>query len=146
MSLSISVASNGVRAPLGRERIADIARTVLRAERVPSALVSVTLLAPRDMARLNKTHLGHAGPTDVISFGFTRATPRDPVVGDVYLCPAVGRLNAQARGVPIREELSRLVVHGVLHVLGHDHPNGGDREQSAMWLRQEHLLERIAGR
>ncbi|HTE47004.1 MAG TPA: rRNA maturation RNase YbeY [Gemmatimonadaceae bacterium] len=146
MSLDISVASNGVRSPLGRERIANIARRVLRAEQIPAALVSVTLLGPREMARLNKTHLGHGGPTDVISFGFTRATPRDPVVGDVYLCPDVGRANARARRVPIREELSRLVVHGVLHVLGHDHPTGGDREASPMWLRQEQLLERIAGR
>lgn len=146
MSLDISVASNGVYSPLGRERIAEISRAVLRAEQIRSALVSVTLLEPRAMAQLNTRHLGHSGATDVISFGFTRATPRDPVVGDIYVCPAMGRANARTRSVPIRQEMARLVVHGVLHVLGHDHPDGEDREESAMWVRQERLLRRISAR
>ena len=145
MSLDIHVASNGVRGALGRRRIADIARAVLHAERVRAALVSVTLLDPRAMARVNKRHLGHGGSTDVISFSFSRVTPKDPVVGDIYICPAVGRSHARARRIPVREELARLVVHGVLHVLGHEHPEGADREESAMWLRQERLLRRIAG-
>ena len=145
MSLDIHVASNGVPAALGRSRIAEIARAVLRAERVRAALVSVTLLEPRAMARVNKEHLGHRGPTDVISFGFSRLTPSDPVIGDIYICPAVARANARLHRVLIREELARLVVHGVLHVLGYEHPEGAGREASAMWLRQEGLLRRIAG-
>ena len=42
----------------------------------------------------------------------------------------------------MREELLRLVVHGVLHVLGYDHPDGESRERSAMWRRQETLVQR----
>ena len=64
-----------------------------------------------------------------------------PVVGDVYIAPSVARVNARLSGVTVREELARLVVHGTLHVLGHDHPAVG-RERSAMWRRQEHLLAR----
>jgi probable rRNA maturation factor len=144
MSLDIHVASNGVRGALGRARIMAIARAVLQAERVRAALLSITLLEPRAMARVNKEHLGHSGATDVISFGFSRLTSRDPVVGDIYICPAVGRSNARARGIPVRQELARLVVHGVLHVLGHEHPDGDGRESSPMWVRQERLLRRIA--
>jgi probable rRNA maturation factor len=45
----------------------------------------------------------------------------------------------------VREELLRLVVHGVLHVVGHDHPEDDSRYQSRMWKRQEQLLRALAG-
>ena len=142
MSLNVDVASDGTRAPLGLDRIADIARTALRAERVRHALVSITLLDRRRIARMNRTHLEHSGPTDVISFGFARASERDPIIGDIYIAPEVARENARSRGVPVREELARIVVHGVLHVLGYDHPEGDERERAPMWKRQEQILER----
>jgi len=145
MTLAIDVATDGVRAPLSRARVADIARAALRSERVKHALVSITFLDRRAIARLNATHLGHAGATDVVSFGFARVAPSDPVIGDVYICPDVGRQNAKARHVPVREEMARLVVHGVLHVLGHDHPNDEGRERSDMWRRQERLVRRVGG-
>jgi probable rRNA maturation factor len=144
MSLDITVSLPAGRAALSRARIVDVARAALRAERVRHALVSVTLLERAAMARLNREHLGHTGATDVISFGFTRATPADPVIGDIYLCPAVARENAKARAVPVREELVRLVVHGVLHVLGHDHPDGDEREGSPMWRTQERIVRRLS--
>jgi probable rRNA maturation factor len=143
MSVDVDVSAEGVRVPLSRARVGEIARTTLRAERVPHALLSVTFLSRERIAALNKRHLGHTGPTDVISFGFARRTPRDPVVGDVYIAPQVARANAQARRIPVREELARLVVHGTLHVLGYDHPAGAGREESDMWRRQERLLRRV---
>ena len=45
----------------------------------------------------------------------------------------------------VREELARLVVHGTLHVLGHDHPEDDSRLRSPMWRRQERLLRRVLG-
>jgi probable rRNA maturation factor len=145
MTLSIDVATNGVRSPLSRSRVGEIARAALKSERVRNALVSITFLDRRAIARLNAKHLGHTGATDVISFGFARATTKDPVIGDVYICPEVGRENAMARHAPVREEMARLVVHGVLHVLGHDHPDEA-RERSDMWRRQERLVRRLGGR
>lgn len=146
MKLAVDVSVGGERVPLSRVRIEEVARRVLAAERVRDALVSVTFVSARRMALLNRRHLGHAGATDVISFGFRRATPRDPVVGDIYIAPSVARENAGAAGVGVREEIARLVVHGVLHVLGYDHPEGPGRETSAMWRRQEVLLARLLAR
>jgi ssRNA-specific RNase YbeY (16S rRNA maturation enzyme) len=102
MSLDVDVTTNGERLALSRTRLIEIAHHVLPGERVRNALVSVTMLDRRAMARLNMTHIRHRGPTDVISFGFTRATPRDPVIGDIYICPSVGRANAVARHEPAR--------------------------------------------
>ena len=145
MSLDVDVATNGVRSPLGRQAIVDAARATLRSERVRDALLSITLLDRTAIARMNRRHLGHAGDTDVISFGFDRPSRDDPVIGDIYIAPEVGRENARARGASVREELTRLVVHGTLHVLGYDHPDGENRERSAMWTRQERIVRRLAG-
>lgn len=144
MSLDIDVAVEAVRTPVAASRIASIARTALRAERVDDALLSIALVTRAAIARLNRRHLGHAGATDVISFGFNRATPSDPVIGDIYIAPEVARDNARARGERVRDEIARLVVHGVLHVLGYDHPEGDAREQSEMWQRQERVLRRLS--
>ena len=143
MSLDVDVSAAGVRSPVAAARLADAARAALRADRVRNALLSVTLVDRRAIARLNRAHLGHSGPTDVISFSFARASSRDAVIGDIYVAPDVARENATARGVPLREELVRLVVHGTLHVLGHDHPEDGTRERSAMWKRQERIVRRL---
>jgi probable rRNA maturation factor len=143
MSLDVDVATVDVRAPLARAAIANIARGALRAEGVRDALISVTLVGTSAMARLNRDHLGHRGATDVISFQFNRVRRSDPVIGDIYICPAVARHNAAERGASARQEVSRLVIHGVLHVLGYDHPDGEDREGSRMWRRQEQLVRRL---
>ena len=115
---------------------------VLRAERVPRALVSVAFVTNRQIAALNREHLGVGGATDVISFGFSRTAQTDPVVGDIYIAPDVARGNAKASGVSARQEMVRLLVHGTLHVLGYDHPDARDRERSKMWKRQEQLVRR----
>lgn len=144
-ALSVGVACEGLRTPVAALRIADAVRRVLRAEGVRAALLSVTLVSPSAMARLNRRHLGHAGATDVIAFGFA-PTPGAGVVGDVYICPKVARANARMAGCGVREELLRLAVHGTLHVLGWDHPEDRARESSPMWRRQEVLLAGILRR
>lgn len=144
MSLAVDVSADGIRVPLSRERVRDIARLVLRAQGVRDALLSVTFVSRPFIARLNRRHLGHPGPTDVIAFALGGA-PRGEVLGDIYICPDVARDNARAAGVGMREELARLVVHGTLHALGHTHPDGDERAGSAMWSLQERLVRR-AGR
>ena len=143
MSLAVHVATEGVRIPVARARVAELAEGVLRRERVRNALLSVAFVTDRQIATLNRTHLGHSGPTDVISFGFAPVGPRGAVVGDVYIAPDVARRNAGAHRGGVREELLRLVVHGVLHVLGHDHPEDESRYDSSMWKRQERLLRAL---
>jgi len=143
VSAAVHVSADGVRVPLGADRVAQLARGVLAAEKVREAMLSITFVGAPAMARLNREHLGHRGPTDVISFGFNDSGGSGAVVGDVYVCPDVARRNAASHGVGVREELARLVVHGVLHVLGHDHPEGEERTDSPMWRRQEALLRRL---
>lgn len=137
---AVAVQLDGVRVALGRAPVVALVRQVLHAERARSALVSVTFLTRRRMAALNRRHLGHAGPTDVIAFGFRDAA--GATIGDIYICPEVASANARAFARPVREELARLVIHGTLHVLGYDHPTGDARMTSPMWRTQERHVAR----
>jgi probable rRNA maturation factor len=142
----VGVTNDGARVAVSGGRLAAAARHVLRAEGVRAAMLSVTLLSPAAMSRLNRRHLQHAGATDVISFGFA-PMPGGGVVGDIYICPLVARRNARAVRCGVREELLRLVVHGTLHVLGWDHPSSAALDaQSPMWKRQERLLAAVMRR
>jgi probable rRNA maturation factor len=147
MSITVDVALRSGRIPLSRERVARIASRVLRAERVRDADLSITFVSNRAIAALNRRHLGRSGATDVISFELGRGAEESPVVGDVYIAPDVARANAREIGVPIAEELARLVVHGTLHALGHSHPEGTREERAAsdMWKLQERLLRASFG-
>ncbi len=111
--------------------------TVLAGE-ARHADITVTFLGPRPMRDLNAQHLGHARPTDVISF--TLPQPDASVVGDVYICRYVVARHARAHGCSVREELLRVIVHGVLHVLGHDHADDATRTTGAMWQLQERYV------
>ena len=92
------------------------------------------------IAAMNREHLGHTGETDVITFALGRPTVSAPLVGDIYVAPDVVREQAKRWRVPAREELARVVVHGVMHAIGHHHPDGDGREASPMWKRQERWL------
>ena len=91
------------------------------------------------MRRMHREFKGVSRVTDVLAF--TLAGPVGQVVGDVYVCPWVARREARRRRLPVRQELSRYIIHGLLHILGHDHPEDGTRVQSPMWRRQERYLE-----
>lgn len=102
--------------------------------------LTLTFVDRTEIAALNAEHLGEDGPTDVLSF------PLDDVddgalpvlLGDVVVCPDVAREQAAAHAGTLDDELALLVVHGVLHVLGHDHAEPEDAE--SMRARERDLL------
>lgn len=138
----VSVECDGVRVPVAMERLAVLSRQILRALKVPRAMLSIAFVSSRRSAQLNRVHLGHRGPTDVITFALG-ADPAGTVIGDIYICPDVARAQAMAHGVGLREEIARLVVHGTLHACGWEHPDDDARTTSPMWRRQEQLLQRF---
>jgi probable rRNA maturation factor len=141
--LAIDISSNVRRLMVSRTRVREAAVAALNAERVRNAMLSITFVGRAAMSEMNHRYLRHRGPTDVISFGLERTGRRGAVIGDIYICPEVARDNAKRQGIPIGEEVLRLVVHGTLHVLGHDHPVGVSRMTSPMWQRQERILARV---
>lgn len=105
------------------------------------AEVSVTFLDDAAITTLNERWLDRAGATDVISFGLGSA----PLVADVYVSVETARRNAARFGVGPREEVLRLVVHGVLHAAGYDHPDDETRASSEMFELQERVVALLLG-
>ncbi len=116
---------------------------VLDGEGVGAAALSITFLTPAKMRGLNFRTRRRNRATDVLAFPLTHL---GVVAGDIYICPAVATRSAVEQGVPLREELLRLVVHGTLHVLGHDHPEGTARSDAPMWRAQERYVRQISPR
>lgn len=140
--IHVHVARDGGRGGMAKAAVARVARAVLHAERVAAFELSVTLVSDVRMRALNTRFLRRRYLTDVIAF------PLNSVgggrAGDVYVAPGAARLSAREHRVSVRDEMTRLVVHGVLHTLGYDHPGGAARLDSAMWRRQERLVARLA--
>lgn len=138
LDVEVSV-GEGVAPPVDAERIEAAVRHVLRAEGVEAAEISVALVPDGEIAALNLQYLDHEGPTDVISFHLHDRG--EPPLGDVYVGVDQAARQAAGFGASVAEEVLRLAVHGTLHVLGYEHPEGDDRAASPMFVRQEALLK-----
>ena len=136
----IRVIVNAEAAEVDPEPLHRAALHVVSAEGRDAGEISVTLLPDDDIRTLNREYLERDYVTDVIAFSLG---DDDTVLGDVYIGFEQARRQAAEFGAEASEELLRLVVHGVLHVLGHDHPDGDDRVESPMFERQESLLLEI---
>ncbi|MEQ1856541.1 MAG: rRNA maturation RNase YbeY [Longimicrobiales bacterium] len=117
-------------------------RKTLEAEGCDEAEFSVALLDDGAMQELNLRWLGKDRTTDVIAFSLGE---EDEVVGDVYIGFEQAARQASELGIPLGHELVRLVVHGTLHVIGHEHPEGEGRMTSPMFVLQERLVRELMG-
>jgi probable rRNA maturation factor len=140
-----------------------LARMVLEEQGVRGdAELSMLFVDEKSMSDLNERFLGRDGPTDVLAFpmddeliesgrqpdqgGRGTGSPAEPsdapiLVGDVVICPKVAERQALDHSVPLDDELSLLVVHGVLHLLGFDHEE--DDEAAVMERRERELMARF---
>lgn len=115
----------------------------------PPAEVTLHFVDEDSIAELNETHMGHSGPTDVLSFpidgpgGVPGAAFGPVMLGDVVLCPAVAKRCAPGHAGTLEDELALLVVHGLLHLLGMDHAEADERR--AMQARERQHLDRWWG-
>lgn len=119
------------------------AKTALLQQSAPDADLTLVLTGDTQVQVLDRDFLGKDAPTDVLSFP---ARETDPETGRRYLGDiiiSVPRAEAQsiAAGHSLEAELSLLVVHGVLHLLGHDH--SGAEEKARMWAAQSEVLTRL---
>ena len=138
--------------------LAALARYVLDEMRVhPLAELSVLLVDAPTIADLHQRWMGEEGPTDVLAFPMDELRPPPPgrdradrarsadsdtspaMLGDVVLCPEVATEQAKEAQRPVEEELEMLCTHGILHLLGFDHAEPGER--ATMFGLQDRLLD-----
>ncbi len=118
------------------ERLVQLVTFALDALRIhPQAELSILLVDVDTMSAYHEKFLGEPGPTDVLSFPMDelRAPDEDEepplgLLGDIVLCPEVTAAQASENGRTPDEEADYLLVHGLLHLLGHDHAEPGEKK------------------
>ncbi|MCC6299829.1 MAG: rRNA maturation RNase YbeY [Anaerolineales bacterium] len=120
------------------ERAARVA--LKRQKQSPDADLSIVLTDDARLQRLNQDYLGVDAPTDVLSFPASESDPQTglPYLGDILISIPRARAQAKAAGHALESEVQLLVVHGVLHLLGHDHAK--PKEKAKMWKAQAEIL------
>jgi probable rRNA maturation factor len=105
--------------------------------------LSVVLTDNRRLHKLNRDYLGVDAPTDVLSFPASESDPETGAryIGDILISVPYAAKGAKQAGNSLEAELQLLVVHGVLHLLGHDHAKPKDK--SRMWKAQAQILEAL---
>jgi len=104
------------------------------------ANLSVVLTDNRRLHKLNRDYLGVDAPTDVLSFPASESDPETGAryIGDILISVPYATKGAKLAGNSLEAELQLLVVHGVLHLLGHDHAK--PKEKAKMWKAQAEIL------
>ncbi len=143
--MSVEVVVHGLTAaalaPCGGERIVESlvsdGQTLLVAAALPDAELSVVLCDDDFIAVLNRDYRGKDAPTDVLSFPQGDELSGEVVLGDAIISLPTAARQAAERGHTVMQELRVLLVHGLMHLLGHDHMTPA---QAAEMQAGEHKL------
>jgi len=105
--------------------------------------MTIVLTDDAQLHELNREYLGVDAPTDVLSFPAAETDPETGAqyLGDIVISIPRAMLQAQAGGHPLEAEVQLLVVHGTLHLLGHDHAEA--EEKTRMWQAQAEVMSRL---
>ncbi len=125
------------------ERAAQMTLDHAGAERSRSADLTIVLTDDAQLHELNRDYLGVDAPTDVLSFPADEDDPESGVryLGDILISIPRAKKQAKAAGHPLEAEVQLLVVHGTLHLLGHDHAKV--REKARMWKAQAEVMSKL---
>ena len=149
MDISVSI-QHGEEALRGIE-IEKLATFALEYQEVPpNTEVSITFVTNEEIAQLNSAYRGKEGPTDVLSFECDALddefllleddTFEEPVItlGDIVIAPDVAAAQCREYGTTFSQEISLLLVHGLLHLCGYDHIE--EQEAQVMEALEKEIL------
>ena len=130
--------------PFPNELLERAARAALAHQKEsPDVDLSIVLTDDARLHGLNRIYLGVDAPTDVLSFPASETDPETGAryIGDILISIPYATRSAEKAGHPLESEVQLLVVHGVLHLLGHDHAQA--KEKARMWKAQAEVLESL---
>jgi probable rRNA maturation factor len=108
------------------------AKEVLRKEKKNSLDLSLALLGEKEMKKINKDFRKNNRPTDVLSFNYGNA-------GEIIICPDYIKKNARNFGIAFEDEFLKVLIHGILHILGYNH-EGKKTDAKKMEERQNYYF------
>jgi probable rRNA maturation factor len=141
VSIEIEISDTQGHVRVDRAALTALVRTVLSAEKRENASISIALVDNATIHAVNRTHLNHDWPTDVISFPLS--DPDDPVLaGELVVSAEMAGASALEMDAEPQDELALYVVHGLLHLCGYDDKREGDIH---LMRHREHELLADAG-
>ena len=137
--MAVTVSGAARRPRLDRRRIARRAQIVLETIGHSASELSVVLVGDAAMRRLNRDYRGKDRPTDVLAFSLLEGAGAgiSDAIGDVVISTATAARQARENGLTLRQEVDRLLIHGILHLVGYDH------ERSAAEARKMRRKESV---
>jgi len=142
----IRIKNNQKKRNLAETKLRRVLATLLRRAGRPDAELSVVFVGDRAMRSLNRRYRGKDRTTDVLSFPMREGAYQDiqsHVLGDIVISIPTAEKQARAAGTAFPREIDRLLVHGLLHLLGYDHERSPTDEKTMR--RMESLyLKRIS--
>ena len=134
--------------PVEAKKIKKAAERILASLRISGYELSVLLLDNKGIRAVNKKYLNRNRPTNVISFSLTEGefgNINPHVLGDVVISVEKALEQAETRGTSLEEELTFLLIHGILHLVGYDHEKKGS-EREKMRKKEKEVYRFIAGK
>lgn len=80
--------------------------------------LNIIFMRDEELLEMNQRHLNHDDFTDIITFDLRERIPQDPILGELYISVDRVKENSRSNGVLLADELDRVMVHGLLHLLG----------------------------
>ncbi|ACO04127.1 MAG TPA: rRNA maturation RNase YbeY [Persephonella sp.] len=124
--------------------VKEAVEKILEHLNIDNVEISITLTDDSTIKEINRQWRGKDKPTDVLSFPIDEKPPkyRYRILGDVVISLPYAKKQAEEIGLPYREEIIRLLIHGILHLLGYDHERS-EKEAQVMFSLQDEIFENI---
>lgn len=131
--------------------IREVLKEELEISKIQGIELSVALVGSGRMRKINKSYRGKNRTTDVLAFPESkvllekfRVGPAKKVqgLGEIIICPREVKKSAKRFGLAPKKELAKVLIHGLLHLLGYDHEKN-EQEAKRMTAKEEHYLLNI---
>jgi len=119
---------------IDKKFLKGVAKTVLKGENKKETMLSVVLVGEGRMKELNKKYRGKNKATDILSFG--------EGLNEIVICYSEVKKNAKRYNSTFKKELTQVLIHGILHLLGYEHGKS-EKEAKKMEKKQEYYLSQI---
>ena len=126
---------------INKKFLKGVAEKVLKGENKKESNLSIVLVGMTRMKNLNKRYRKKDKSTDVLSFPQPDKFPVTPrnEIGEVVICLQAVKKNAKKFNLTFQKELTRVLIHGILHLLGYEHEVSGKKEQEMMKKQKYYL-------
>lgn len=129
--------------PLSIDVEGILTKCMLHLDQTNQTTLSVVFIDEQEMTQYNETYRGYANPTDVLSFPDSTIDPETGALylGDILICYPFVHKQADSLKNNFVSELTLMLIHGLLHLLGYDHDTADAKND--MWTKQQQLLDML---